>query len=348
MIRSLQKRKSSHKANLAAYTFTVLAVSFLLLFAGGFTTTIGAGMVFPDWPLSNGSLNPPGWTTDEAMRAEHSHRLLGMTVGSLCIGMVVWMYLREERNWLRILSYAALGMVVFQGLLGGLRVLLVDVDLALVHGVTAQVFLCMLVAIAVGSARWWQSLPTSLPDPNSRTRWKSARMAGIFLCGTIILQLVIGATMRHKGAGLAIPYFPFSTEKGDLLPPAWNWAVTIHFTHRVMAVLVSILLVNWVIRVFRIPNRPRAMGRLAISSLALLAAQVILGAGIIWTLRKPVETTLHVLNGALLLSICWAGAFASFRPVLEGKTIRSKSAQSSGDGELSSFSMMPESHSKVS
>ena len=80
-----------HNRWLAGYCFLTLAVTLTLLYAGGFTTTIGAGMVFPDWPLSNGSLNPPGWTTDQAMMAEHGHRLLGATVGTLCIVLCFWM-----------------------------------------------------------------------------------------------------------------------------------------------------------------------------------------------------------------------------------------------------------------
>ena len=41
-----------------------LVWSVLVLQAGGFTTSIRAGMAFLDWPLSNGSVNPPGWLTE--------------------------------------------------------------------------------------------------------------------------------------------------------------------------------------------------------------------------------------------------------------------------------------------
>jgi len=64
---------------------------FVLVTLGAFTTSIGAGMVFPDWPLSNGSLNPKGWLEDIAMFAEHSHRLTGTVMGLITIGLTLWL-----------------------------------------------------------------------------------------------------------------------------------------------------------------------------------------------------------------------------------------------------------------
>ena len=91
----------------------------LLLFAGGFTTTIRAGMAFLDWPLSNGSINPDGWITETDKLAEHSHRLLGMKVGLIAIGLWVWAWLRQERKSVHLLTLSLLSMIVLQGLMGG-------------------------------------------------------------------------------------------------------------------------------------------------------------------------------------------------------------------------------------
>ncbi len=310
------RRTAEYKANLSGYAFLVFAVTLILLYAGGFTTTIGAGMVFLDWPLSNGSINPPGWTTDEAMLAEHSHRLLGFLTGTLSIGLALWMYLREERAWLRWLSYTVLGLVIFQGLLGGMRVLFDSIDLAKIHGITAQVFLCVLIAVTAGCSRWWRSVPTGVGS-GSAPRWNRQRWVGVALCALIIAQLVIGAVMRHRGAGMAIPYFPFSTADGQLLPAVWNWAVMVHFAHRVMAVVITLVLLPWAWSVLRSDAVSLAMKRFALVALVLLCTQIALGAGIIWSIRAPIETTLHVLNGALLLGACWVTTFAFFRPLLD-------------------------------
>ena len=324
MLARWKNRTTDYQKALSGFTVVVFGATLFLLYAGGFTTTIGAGMVFPDWPFSNGSLNPPGWTTDQAMAAEHGHRLLGATTGLLSIVLVVWMYLREERVWLRVLSYLALSLVIFQGLLGGMRVLLVSVDLANVHGVTAQIFLCSLVAVAVGSSPWWRKIPSQPQDPT----WQSQRRLSVVLTLLIIAQLVIGSIVRHRGAGLAIPYFPFSTASGSLLPISWNWAVTVHFVHRSMAVVISGVLVVWAWRLFRSSSATVAMKTLGWLAVALLCGQIVLGAEIIWSLRAPIQTTLHVLNGALLLSSVWAVSFSYYKPSLEA--VRRPGSQPNG------------------
>ena len=309
-------RTCAHKRWLAGYCFLTLAVTLVLLYAGGFTTTIGAGMVFPDWPLSNGSLNPPGWTTDQAMAAEHGHRLLGATVGSLCIVLCLWMWRVEGRRWLRRLSYLALFLVVVQGLLGGARVLMVNVDLAKVHGVMAQIFLCTLTAVAVGSSGWW----TRIRDPqegSEQTRWVWLRRTGLAVCLLTMVQLVLGAIMRHSGAGLAIPYFPSSSPDGSLLPVSWNWATQLNFAHRAVAVILFVLLTTWVITLIRSPLTSAVVKKLAIAAFVVINIQIALGAGIIWSARAPIQTTLHVINGAIFLSIGWAITFSFFKPQLE-------------------------------
>jgi cytochrome c oxidase assembly protein subunit 15 len=310
------QQRAAHKRWLAGYCFLTLAVTLTLLYAGGFTTTIGAGMVFTDWPLSNGSLNPPGWTTDQAMMAEHGHRLLGAIVGTLCIVLCIWMWRREERSWLRKMSYLALGMVVIQGMLGGARVLLVNVDLAKVHGVVAQVFLCILTAVAVGSSAWWRKITTPTSDEDL-SMWKNLRVIGLILCVMTIGQLVLGAIIRHRGAGLAIPYFPNSAPDGGFLPVAWNWATELNFAHRVTGVTIFVLLTYWVISLVRSELTIPVVKKLAIAAFVIVNLQIALGAGIIWSTRAPIETTLHVLNGAILLSISWAITFSFFKPILE-------------------------------
>ena len=306
----------AHKRWLAGYCFLTLAVTLVLLYAGGFTTTIGAGMVFPDWPLSNGSLNPPGWTTDQAMMAEHGHRLLGATVGTLCIILCIWMWRSEERSWLRRLSYCALGLVIFQGLLGGARVLMVNVDLAKVHGVTAQVFLCTLTAVAVGSSLWWKKLRAPA-DSDGQARWAWLRGMGLAICLLTMAQLVIGAIMRHRGAGLAIPYFPHSAPDGGILPVSWNWATQLNFAHRGMALVIFLLVTAWAVFLVHSPVTTNTIKKLAVAAFVVINIQVALGAGIIWSARAPIQTTLHVLNGAIFLSIAWAITFSFFKPNLE-------------------------------
>ena len=337
-------RTHVHNANLAAFSFLTFIVMFILLYAGGFTTTIGAGMVFPDWPLSNGSLNPPGWTTDQAMLAEHSHRLLGMLVGFLTVVLAIWIHYRERRAWVRRLVWLALALVIVQGLLGGLRVRLDSLDTAMVHGIFGQVVFCTMMAVVVGLSRWWRELPQELDAPAARS-WRRMRLWGLVLCGGIFVQLVVGAMMRHRGAGLAIPYFPHAQSNGSWLPTSWNWATQIHFAHRILAVLVCLMLLAWVVSVFRASGATTAIRKLALAAFVLVFVQISLGASVIWSTRAPFQTTLHMLNGAVFFAVAWAGTFASFRPLLEpaegadqalgqvrpGKTSGERGSGTSGD-----------------
>ncbi len=80
---------------LARYAKLVVVAAFWLIFTGGHTTTSGAGMAFPDWPLSNGSLNPEGWLTNFFMLLEHGHRLTAGLVTTLITVLFVWVVIRR-------------------------------------------------------------------------------------------------------------------------------------------------------------------------------------------------------------------------------------------------------------
>src|SRR3954468_1559764 len=117
-------RSTVHRPALAIFAALGSAWVFVLVTLGAFTTSIGAGMAFPDWPLSNGSINPHGWLENISMFAEHSHRLTGMMMGLITITLALWLWRREERAWLRQLGWWALGIVLLQGVIGEQRVTL--------------------------------------------------------------------------------------------------------------------------------------------------------------------------------------------------------------------------------
>jgi heme a synthase len=271
-------------------------------------------MVFPDWPLSNGSLNPDGWLENQAMMAEHSHRLLGMAIGLLTLSLAVWIWLKDDRKWMRLLAVAALVGVVLQGLLGGFRVLFNNLQFAMIHGCLAQIFLCLLVSIAAGLSSWWFS-NLKLPSTTAGSG-NSIKNLGLLLCGLIFVQLIIAAVMRHSGAGLAIPTFPLTPE-GGVIPSVWSFPIGIHFAHRAIAVLILLVYLYWGARIITekaLDGRIKVLGGLG---LLLLFTQITLGAMVIWTYRSPVPTTVHVINGAFLFALTWLITFFQFQPALQ-------------------------------
>lgn len=326
-------RTSAHKPALAVFAAVGSIWVFLLVTLGAFTTSIGAGMVFPDWPLSNGSINPEGWLTDIAKFAEHSHRLTGMVMGFLTIGLAVWLWRREERRWLRHLGGWALVIVIIQGILGGKRVTLDAIAvpgfemtlgqmLRIPHGILAQVYVCLLIAVAISLSRSWieRSVPVG----------PAVRRLGILCCVLILAQLVIAATMRHNGAGLSIYTFPHSTSDGRWLPVDWDFRIAIHFAHRVMAVILGVALVWFAAVVYRDRGSTPAMKAAAAALVALLILQITLGAQIIWTMRKPEMTTGHVVVGALTLAVTFWVTWVAHRDVLQRPAVRRDSTLPSG------------------
>lgn len=314
-------RTSTHKPMLAIFAALGSAWVFLLVTLGAFTTSIGAGMAFPDWPLSNGSINPHGWLEDISMFAEHSHRLTGMMMGLITITLAFWLWRREERRWLRHLGFWALGIVVLQGLIGGQRVTLNAIHvpgfemsfgqmLRIPHGILAQLYVCILIAVATASTRRWIEGTAPLGS--------AVRRAGVACCLLLFVQLAIAATMRHNAAGLAIYTFPHSTPEGHWLPEAWNFRVAIHFTHRIMAVILAVALsvLAWTIRRDRAASLAMRAGASALLSLIVL--QILLGGLIIWTQRSAETTTGHVVVGALILAVTFWITWVAHRDSIEG------------------------------
>ena len=120
------------------------------------------------------------------------------------------------------------------------------------------------------------------------------------MTGLVYVQILLGAVMRHTGAGLAIPDFPLVF--GGLLPPSFGDGVAIHFAHRVGATVVLLLVAMVVWRVLRRFQRDRALVVPAVCLATLVAIQIGLGGAVVLTSRAIVPNTVHVAVGALVLA----------------------------------------------
>ena len=296
---------------------------FVLVALGAFTTSIGAGMAFADWPLSNGSVNPAGWLTDIAKFAEHSHRLSGATMGLIAITLAIWLYRTESRTWLRRLGWFGLIVVGLQGFIGGQRVMLDAMHvpgfemslgqmLRVPHGVLAQLYICLLIAIAAACSKSWIERPIAVSVLVRRTA---------LVCTSLLLvQLTIAVFIRHNTAGLTIPFFPYSTAQNSLLPPHWDYRVALQFAHRAMALILTIAIPSLVIFVRRDRAASLPMRAAASALISLLALQIFLGAQIIWTFRRADVTTAHVIVGALTLATTFWLTWTAHRDTIEPRS----------------------------
>src|SRR5262245_60441397 len=250
-------------AGLHRFAVLTAAATFLLLFAGGLVTSTGSGLAVPDWPLSFGQVFPP---MVGGVLFEHGHRLVASTVGLLTTVLALWIVLREPRPGVRALGLLALLAVVLQGVLGGVTVLYkLPLAVSVTHACLAQVFFCLTVTLAVVTGPGWSRTPAVPVDPALRT------LAGA-TTGLVFVQVFLGALMRHMGAGLAIPDFPLAF--GRILPPLVTPHITVHFAHRVGALVVTVA-VGWTAaRVLRRSAGMPPLRRGAYLALALLAVQL--------------------------------------------------------------------------
>jgi len=294
------------------YRFAKLlaACTVFLILAGSLVTSHDAGLSVPDWPTSYGwnmfTFPPSMWVAN--IFYEHGHRLVASGVGFLTIIMTAWLLIAEPRRWLRWLGVAALGAVIAQGLLGGLTVkYFLPPAVSTAHAALAEIFFCMTVAIALFTSPGWNrpnAAAEAVDDPRVR------RLA-VATTATVFVQILVGATMRHTGAGLAIPDFPLMF--GHLVPDHWDAGIAVHFTHRVGALAVAGMAVWTSVTIWR---RHSDHVDLANPSLLLLIAIVIqgtLGALTVLSRRQPWINSLHVVGGAVVLMTSLIITLRTFR-----------------------------------
>jgi cytochrome c oxidase assembly protein subunit 15 len=257
--------------------------TFPLLFIGGLVTSKGAGLAVPDWPTTFGynMFLYPWSKMVGGVFYEHSHRLAGSVVGLCTIFLALGLWLKEPRRWLRWLGLAALVMVIVQGVLGGLRVVLLEGTLAIIHASFAQAFFAFMAALALLTSASWRAPAAERPLADGG---KLLRL-GIITTALTYLQVVFGAVLRHTGEHL-------------------EW-------HLVFAILVLVHVILLLARVARHTGEIPAVARLARLLGALLGAQLLLGGGsyfgkytTLWRLSAEAIvyiTTVHLAVGALML-----------------------------------------------
>lgn len=318
--------KVTYNAVLHRIAQVTVVATLLLIFMGGLVTSHGAGMSVPDWPNSYGynmfTFPPSKWIG--GIFFEHTHRLMATVVGLLSIIQLIVAWKVEQRRWVRWLTVGVFGLVILQGVFGGLRVVLVELGLAIVHACVAQAFLCTAALTAVVTSRWWiETQPSVDHSHNNIVRFAMIAVVVIYL------QLIVGALMRHHQAGLAVPDLPLSY--GHVMPPTDQQSldlanqqridlklepvtlaqIWLHMGHRVGAIIVSLLLIALSIALLR--GQQSLLQRGGIYLLILLATQLTLGTlTVLW--RKPADiASLHVLVGALTLMTCFVIALRLLR-----------------------------------
>lgn len=283
-------------------------------------TSKGVGLAVPDWPTTFGYnmfLFPVSqWVG--GIFFEHTHRLIASTVGFLTIILTIWLARAEERRWLRHLGFVALGLVILQGVLGGLRVTMLKDEIGVFHACLAQLFFGLTVVITLATSSLWQRISDS--DVSGAPARILAR-AAIFTTTIIYIQLALGATMRHEHRDLAILDFPLAY--GQVIPTLtagqlarineWRDAralsevtpfhIWLQMAHRLLALVIAGGVITCLFRARVVDLRGTPLGKFSDAWFLLLASQITLGAWVIWSNKAADIATAHVALGAIMLGM---------------------------------------------
>lgn len=235
-------------------------VTFPLLWIGGLVTTTKSGMSVPDWPGTYGyNLFLYPWSSwffgPWDLFIEHGHRLLASLAGLVTILLMILLFRCEPRRWMQIIGVVALFGVIAQGVLGGLRVVLDERLLAMVHGSTGPLFFALTVAIVVWTSRIWI---TASPVDEPRLTDRLAPMAAV-ACVILFVQMILGAALRHMPVTAA--------------PQTFMTAVKLHLFFAGIVALLSLAL-GW--QATR-PQLPACLRRAGLAMVAIVAVQLTLG-----------------------------------------------------------------------
>ena len=254
---------------------------FFLLMAGGAVTSHEAGLAVPDWPLSYGQWFPPMvgnifW--------EHGHRMIAGVAAILTVAAAILAQIKERRVWLKKLAWTAVGIVLFQALLGGITVLLLlPPAVSISHAALGQTYFCLVLTIA------YYLSPLSVPSAAEEHR-RDARLKRLSLmtAAFVYAQLILGAAVRHTGHGVEL--------------------------HIAAAFLVVIHVVLLLLRIWRFYEKRQHLLAAAIALAVLTLIQVFLGIGSFDftrmvergyapSLGEVVFTVAHQSTGALILGL---------------------------------------------
>ena len=286
----------------------LIVLTWPLITIGSLVTTYDAGMAVPDWPNTYGYnmfLYP--WTTwifgPFDLFIEHGHRLLASFIGLVTIGMLIAAYRSKQRPTVVRLCWVALAGVIFQGVLGGVRVVLDERSVAMAHGCVGPAFFVLCWIIAGVTSRWWNATRTTNVSPGM------VRFAAI-LAGTSYVQLILGAQLRH------VPV--------DATPTFFRHVVELHVCGALVVLVLTVVQARKLARCGDL-----TLGRVGWGLLGLVVLQWSLGLGT-WLVNygwlgsldwwpslaryvivakgwyESIIVTGHVATGSMILAVaCW-------------------------------------------
>ena len=268
--------------------------TFFLLIIGGTVNATGSSLACPEAiVVCHASLFPK---MSGGVLYEHGHRLAAMSVGLLQIALTIT--LLRRRPELKKLAWLTLGMVVAQGSLGALTVALkLSPVVSSGHLVLGMSYLATLVYVAFRTASKpfeWHRREHAVAMVRAR-RWIYAA------AGAVMIQLLLGALVRHLGAWSSCLGMPSCTNTGDFFPAAG--LQKLHMLHRAWGCMVAGITTVAAIQVWRAAKDWPGLRRLALVAPVLVATQIVLGVYVVLTMRSVPVAVAHFAGAAALWAL---------------------------------------------
>lgn len=300
-----------------ALAIATAVATFALLLIGGAVNPTGSSLACPDWPTCYGSFFPE---MTGGVLFEHSHRIVATLVGALCVVLAVsvWRACKEDRA-ARRLVVAAVALVIFQGVLGGVTVLLrLPTAVSTMHLAMAMVFFGLTIFLCFrlrpGARRGRVAVP-------------SVRKLAAVGAVAVYVQILLGALVRHTGAGRSC--LELGSCEGELFP-AWGPAA-LHMIHRYVGLAVFLLVIALAVAALRaLRGRDRALARLTAAVVPWVAGLQV-GVGFLMIARRIEWVSAMAHTGvAALLWACFVMLFVASGPLADPAILPSPQALPGG------------------
>ncbi len=289
---SIESKASVHPQQRIRSLLVKLVIATVLLMAiGSATRVMNAGLACPDWPLCYGTLVPTQQMNLQVF-LEWFHRLDASLIGlgAIALATLSWWHRATLPPWLPWATTGSLGIVVFQGVLGGLTVTeLLRFDIVAAHLGTALLYFLSLVTL------WMMLLPYNGTGAAGKLAWMGAVAAVLVYLQSILGALVASQWAVHQCFGGHQLCGIMNSHIVGVLPPA-------------IATTLLILTAR------RTPALHPLLRRLTQVASALLILQTLLGVATFW-LHLQVEplTIAHQTIGACLLGTLTAFSTLAWR-----------------------------------
>jgi heme a synthase len=265
-------------------------VVFGLIVLGGVVRATESGLGCPDWPRCHGSFIP-AW--EKHTWIEYSHRLAGSAAGLMifAIAFSAWRSFRNQRA-IFVPAMTLVGLVLFQGLLGGITVLNeLPAEVSALHLGTALLLFALLIVLTT------TAFAIDRPLPRLRVSRGFARMAALATGGTLVLML-LGSYIAGAGYGLACGGWPLCN--GQVVPDANALSVQFNFAHRLLALVLGFVMIGLMVYAVRERSAAPLAFLLSAAATGVFVAQVMVGAANAWTSLAELARASHLAVGTVL------------------------------------------------